>query len=99
MKLQRILVMFSLVLLTVAMVGCATKQTAMLSDQEIANNIKSHLESPAGPEGPFVIDIIVDKGVVKLDGKVGDFQAKDEAGDVAQQQQGVQEVKNFLIVK
>lgn len=99
MKLQRLVLLMVVVAFSVALVGCATSQKTVLSDQEIANNIKAHLESPAGPEGPFVIDVIVDRGVVKLDGKVKNAAAKAEAMDIAQQAQGVEEVKSFLVVQ
>lgn len=85
--------------MSLAMVGCATQSRVVVNDQDIANSIKNQLESPSGPDGPFVVDIIVNRGNVTLDGAVPTTIAKEQAMDVAHTTQGVRDVKSFLDVE
>lgn len=82
--------------LSVALIGCAS--SSKIADADIANGIKNQLESPAGPDGPFTVDIFVSKGEVTLDGKVPSASAKEQAISSAQSAEGVKTVKSFLII-
>lgn len=86
-------------IVSVGLMNCATTKKTTLTDQDIANNIKTALESPSGPEGPFGIDIWVDKGTVTLDGEVPSQGAKEKAMQIAQGSEGVKELKSFLEAK
>ncbi|MDX9754675.1 MAG: BON domain-containing protein [bacterium] len=99
MKLHRLLLLLLVVAMSVSFVGCASSQKKAVNDQAIADQIKAQLESELGPEGPFSIDIFVDKGVVTLDGKVKDNAAKEKALTTAQTTQGVKDVKSFVIIQ
>lgn len=77
--------------------GCAT-QRGGLTDQGIAEAIKSDLEAQSGPEGPFGINVLVQRGEVTLDGEVSSNRAKEEAMGIAQRMEGVRDVKSFLVI-
>lgn len=99
MKIQRLFTLIAVAVISIVMVGCASSQKMVAHDQAIADQIKGQLEAPAGPQGPFVIDILVDKTNVTLDGKVKDNKSKDQAAEIAQKTQGVKAVKSFINVK
>lgn len=97
MTLRSIAMFAVLGVLTVSLTGCAT-QNARIADQSIADMIKADLEATSGPEGPFEVNVYVTKGEVLLDGSVPSNSAKEEAMDIASAQEGVKEVKSFLLV-
>jgi osmotically-inducible protein OsmY len=99
MKLQRLFTLFLVVVISIAFIGCAGTQKKVVHDQAIADQIKAQMESAAGPEGPFVVDIMVTKGAVTLDGQVKSYQAKEKSMEIAQQVEGVKDVKSFILVK
>jgi len=99
MKSYRFLVVFLVCILSLALVGCATTKKTLMTDQELANSIKNSLEAPTGPEGPFLIDIFVNKGNVSMDGNVPTTAAKEKAMSIAHNTSGVKDVKSFLRVK
>lgn len=99
MKSYRVFMVFVSCVLSLALVGCATTNRTVMTDQDMANSIKNSLEAPTGPDGPFVIDIFVNKGNVTLDGSVPSTVAKEEAMDLAHNMSGVKDVKSFLRVK
>ncbi len=96
---RRLFLFITIGVLCVSVMGCATSQKVTVDDETIANQIKTELESPAGPEGPFEIDILVKEGTVQLDGEVKSIQAKEKAMELAQKTEGVKDVKSFLITK
>lgn len=93
---QRIFGFLIASVLSIALTNCATTKKTTLTDQDIANNIKASLESPSGPDGPFGIDIWVNKGSVTLDGQVPNQMAKEKAMQIAQSSDGVKDLKSFL---
>lgn len=99
MKEFRFLSLIVAAALALSTMACSTSGRVALDDQTIANNIKRQLEDPSGPAGPFGIDILVHKGSVSLDGKVPSQGSKEQAMQIAQQSQGVKDVKSFLVVE
>lgn len=99
MNCQRFFFWFVIGVLCVSLVGCASTKKVALDDQTIAENIKGGLEAPSGPQGPFKIDIDVNKGDVVLDGQVPSTAAKERAMEVAHVEEGVKDVKSFIEVK
>ena len=98
MNIRRIAMMFLFVgAFAMTLSGCA-HQRGGLTDQGIAEAIKSDLEAPSGPQGPFEINVLVQRGEVTLDGEVASNRARDEAMAAAQRMEGVRDVKSFLIV-
>ncbi len=96
MNIHRFGVVLTVALFCLSIIGCASTDRYAVDDQTIANQIKEQLEAETGPAGPFEIDIIVNKGVVQLEGETATVQAKEEAMQIAQSAQGVQDVKSFL---
>ncbi len=100
MKNYRLLTLVFVGMLCLTVIGCATSsKRVVLDDQTIANSIKAALEAPTGPDGPFTIDILVNKGAVQLDGTVPNTAAKEKAIEVAHSSEGVTDVKSFIAVK
>lgn len=85
------------VLLTGLLTACATTQSpsTQLSDSAIATKVKAKLTGD--PEiNPFNVDVDVDEGVVRLSGKVADWQTRAEAEKLAVNTRGVKYVENDL---
>ncbi|MGI6457244.1 MAG: BON domain-containing protein [bacterium] len=99
MKSNKFILMAVTGVLVVSMIGCANTRKVTMTDQQIADQIEAQLEAPTGPEGPFTIDIFVNKGNVTLDGTVPTATAKEQAMDVAHSTAGVKDVKSFLSVR
>ena len=99
MKYHRLFCLLVVGVVSAGLMGCATTKKTAFTDQDIANNIKAALESPAGPEGPFGIDIWVHKGSVTLDGEVPSQSSKEKAMQTAQSAEGTKDLKSFLDVK
>jgi len=100
MKNYRLLTLVLVGMLCLSVVGCASStKKVVLDDQTVADTIKASLESQTGPEGPFTIDIFVNKGAVQLEGNVPNTAAKERAIEVSQTADGVKEVKSFLVVQ
>lgn len=99
MKNYRLLTLVLVGMLCISVIGCASTKKVVLDDQTVADAIKASLEAPTGPEGPFTVDIFVNKGAVQLDGTVPNTAAKERAIEVAQTADGVKDVKSFLVVK
>ncbi|MBN2327568.1 MAG: BON domain-containing protein [Candidatus Omnitrophica bacterium] len=100
MKNYRLLTWVLAGMLCLSVIGCASSsKKVVLDDQTIANSIKSSLEAPTGPQGPFVINIFVDRGEVQLEGNVPNTAAKEQAIEIAHIQDSVTDVKSFLVVK
>lgn len=77
-------------------VGDKTAKQSM-TDAEILAKVKSKLA--ADPEiNPFNLDVDVEEGVVTLTGRVAKRQAKEEAGRLAQDTEGVRDVRNQVKV-
>ncbi|RJP18411.1 MAG: BON domain-containing protein [Candidatus Omnitrophota bacterium] len=99
MNLRRFMLLLTVGFFCIALIGCASTKKVTLDDQTIANQIKTQLEAPAGPEGPFEINIIVNKGGVQLEGEVATVLAKEQAMAIAQSSEGVKDVKSFIQTK
>src|SRR5215468_2766129 len=87
---------------TVFTTGCAVMQkreTAgqYATDKEIAAKIKTHLYKDPIVKGTQV-DVTVLNGACQLSGFVDSQQAKDRAGEIAQNTKGVTQVYNNLIL-
>ncbi|MEW6236517.1 MAG: BON domain-containing protein [Candidatus Omnitrophota bacterium] len=99
MKHQRLLAVVIIGLFCIASIGCASTSKKVASDQSLADQIKSQLEAPTGPAGPFKLDIFVKKGVVNLDGELATAADKEKALSIITATPGVKDVKSFAEVK
>ena len=100
MKNNRLLTLVLVGMLCLSVIGCASSsKRVVLDDQTIADTIKASLEAPTGPDGPFTIDILVDRGTVQLDGIVKNTAAKEKAIEIAHTTDSVKEVKSLIVVK
>jgi osmotically-inducible protein OsmY len=85
------------------MLGCAPTPTSestgqYVDDSSITTKVKAELLNDAGLKG-FDIHVVTYKGVVQLSGFVDSSQSVAHAGDIARNVNGVQEVRNDLVVK
>ena len=86
-----------LLLLALALVGCASTQSvgSQASDTGIASKIEAKLA--ADPQiNPFNVDADVNEGVVRLSGKVEDPEARVQAERLARNTEGVVRVINDI---
>ena len=104
MKKSHVVVRFLVVLMMIAaFVACAStpKQSSpgdVVDDSVITTKIKSQLAADELLKA-FQVSVETRKGVVSLSGFVDSQKAKDQAGEIARRVDGVQSVKNALIVK
>lgn len=83
--------------LSLVLTGCAATGP-QVTDQSIADSIKSDLEAASGPQGPFEVDIMVEDGEVTLSGDVPSTSSKEQAMQIASEAEGVEEINSYLIV-
>jgi len=102
---KRNIVIYCLVLLMliVTFVACASTRTRestgeYVDDSVITTKVKSLLAKDDFLKS-FQISVETYKGIVQLSGFVNSRQAADKAGQIARSVNGVQSVKNNLIVK
>jgi osmotically-inducible protein OsmY len=93
---------FVLLILT-SLVACASTRThessgEYVDDSVITTKVKTLLANDAFFKS-FQISVETYKGIVQLSGFVNSQQAVDQAGQIARSVQGVNSVKNNLIVK
>jgi osmotically-inducible protein OsmY len=92
------------VLLTlITLAACASTRThesagEYVDDSVITSKVKTQLANDAFFKS-FRISVETYKGIVQLSGFVNSQQAVDQAGQIARSVQGVNSVKNHLIVK
>ena len=94
------LVFFALLFTLVGCASTSTKSSAgeYVDDTVITTKVKSLLAKDDFLKS-FSISVETYKGTVQLSGFVNSQDAKDKAGQIARSVQGVQSVKNNLIVK
>jgi osmotically-inducible protein OsmY len=69
----------------------------IMSDQEIANNVRSALDSHADITKETIV-VSVERGIVSLSGSVGSQWERIVAEDVARSAKGVNDINNYLAI-
>jgi hyperosmotically inducible protein len=103
MKKSNIVIRCFVLLILTTLVACASTRThessgEYVDDSVITTKVKTLLANDAFFKS-FQISVETYKGVVQLSGFVNSQQAVDQAGQIARSVQGVNSVKNNLIVK
>jgi osmotically-inducible protein OsmY len=103
MKKRTIIIRCFVLLMLITLVACASTRThesagEYVDDSVITTKVKTLLANDAFFKS-FQISVETYKGVVQLSGFVNSQQAVDKAGQIARGVQGVNAVKNNLIVK
>ena len=102
-KLHHILKLLACIGLLAAFLGCAATQThestgQYVDDSVITTKVKAAIFDEATLK-TLQINVKTFKGVVQLSGFVDSAQSVTKAGEVARRVEGVNEVKNDLVVK
>ena len=103
MKKRSIIIRCFVLLIMITLVACASTRThesagEYVDDSVITTKVKTLLANDAFFKS-FQISVKTYKGIVQLSGFVNSQQAVDKAGQIARGVQGVNSVKNNLIVK
>jgi osmotically-inducible protein OsmY len=103
MKKSNIMIRGVVLLILITLVACASTRTyesagEYVDDSVITTKVKTLLANAAFFKS-FQISVETYKGIVQLSGFVNSQQAVDKAGQIARSVQGVNSVKNNLIVK
>jgi hyperosmotically inducible protein len=103
MKKRNIMIRCVVLLILVTLVACASTRThesagEYVDDSVITTKVKTLLANDDFFKS-FQISVETYKGIVQLSGFVNSQQAVDQAGQIARSVQGVNSVKNNLIVK
>jgi hyperosmotically inducible protein len=103
MKKRNIMIRCVVLLILVTLVACASTRThesagEYVDDSVITTKVKTLLANDDFFKS-FQISVETYKGIVQLSGFVNSQQAVDKAGQIARSVQGVNSVKNNLIVK
>jgi osmotically-inducible protein OsmY len=103
MKKRTIIIRCFVFLMLTTLVACASTRThesagEYVDDSVITTKVKTLLANDAFFKS-FQISVETYKGIVQLSGFVNSQQAVDKAGQIARSVQGVNSVKNNLIVK
>lgn len=103
LKLNRIIKLLAICVLTVVFMGCAATQKhestgEYVDDSVITTKVKAAIFKEANLK-TMQINVKTYQGVVQLSGFVDSAQSVTKAGEVARQVENVKSVKNDLIVK
>jgi len=103
MNKRNIMIRCVVLLILIALVACASTRThesagEYVDDSVITTKVKTLLANDDFFKS-FQISVETYKGIVQLSGFVNSQQAVDQAGQIARSVQGVNSVKNNLIVK
>lgn len=103
LKLNRIIKLLAICVLTVVFMGCAATQKResageYVDDSVITTKVKAAIFKEANLK-TMQINVKTYQGVVQLSGFVDSAQSVTKAGEVARQVENVKSVKNDLIVK
>lgn len=103
MKKKNVVMCCLVLLMLITLVACASTRTRestgeYVDDSVITTKVKTLLANDDFFKS-FQISVETYKGTVQLSGFVNSQQAVDKAGQIARSVQGVQSVKNNLIVK
>ncbi len=103
MRKKNVITRYLVLLILITLVACASTRThestgEYVDDSVITTKVKSLLANDDFFKS-FQISVETYKGVVQLSGFVNSQQAVDKAGQIVRSVQGVNSVKNNLIVK